>query len=642
MAGDRSPSPSLTLGTAGHIDHGKTALVSLLTGTNTDRLREERERGISIELGYADLTLPGGGRLSVVDVPGHERFVRTMVAGATGIDLFLLVVAADDGVMPQTVEHLAIIELLGVRHGVVALSKADLVDDELLQLAATDVRELLAGGPYEGCEVIPVSSRDGSGVDEVLAALERAVEGFEVRRREGPLRLPIDRVFPLKGIGTVVTGTIWRGEVRPGDTLVVEPGGARAVVRTVQVHESESEAAGAGSRVGLSLRGLSREEVERGGWLLSPELAGRASRRFDVWVKVLADAPALRVGTRARVHHGTAQHLARITPLGGREIAPGAEGLASLRFEEPVSAEPHDRFVARALSPVVTIGGGEVLAARRRRWRERDRHDEFLQALRSGDPAAAAYALAADAPLVGVARGDLLEAGWSAREVAAAFAALERSGRLEALRSVDASRWFVAGALVDLRSALVAAAAERAEARPQRPFSSAAELAVAAPLLPLADVQELLRLLAEEGALVADEGGYAPAGAGVLGREQAALAEVLLGQLDATPLTPPTLSVLVESVRRPSREVVQVLDVLARRGEVVRLDKELWLSAAAVDGARAALLELFEADGRVTIASLRDRLACGRRNAQALLEFFDREGLTLRRGDERVLRRRRG
>lgn len=505
MAGDRSPSPSLTLGTAGHIDHGKTALVSLLTGTNTDRLREERERGISIELGYADLTLPGGGRLSVVDVPGHERFVRTMVAGATGIDLFLLVVAADDGVMPQTVEHLAIIELLGVRHGVVALSKADLVDDELLQLAATDVRELLAGGPYEGCEVIPVSSRDGSGVDEVLAALERAVEGFEVRRREGPLRLPIDRVFPLKGIGTVVTGTIWRGEVRPGDTLVVEPGGARAVVRTVQVHESESEAAGAGSRVGKPSGVESRGGGARG-WLLSPELAGRASRRFDVWVKVLADAPALRVGTRARVHHGTAQHLARITPLGGREIAPGAEGLASLRFEEPVSAEPHDRFVARALSPVVTIGGGEVLAARRRRWRERDRHDEFLQALRSGDPAAAAYALAADAPLVGVARGDLLEAGWSAREVAAAFAALERSGRLEALRSVDASRWFVAGALVDLRSALVAAAAERAEARPQRPFSSAAELAVAAPLLPLADVQELLRLLAEEGALVADEG----------------------------------------------------------------------------------------------------------------------------------------
>ena len=254
----RDPAVPLTLGTAGHIDHGKTALVTLLTGKNTDRLREEQERGISIELGYAELELPGGGRLSVVDVPGHERFVRTMVAGATGIDLFLLVIAADDGVMPQTVEHVAIIELLGVERGVVALTKADLVDEELLEMAEEDVRELLAQTPYSGCEVVTVSARDGRGMAELLAALQRAAEHVTARRRGGPARLPVDRVFPLKGIGTVVTGTLWRGEIRTGDAMVVEPGGARTAVRSVQVHDHEAEVVSAGRRVvqitGITIR----------------------------------------------------------------------------------------------------------------------------------------------------------------------------------------------------------------------------------------------------------------------------------------------------------------------------------------------------------------------------------------------------
>jgi selenocysteine-specific elongation factor len=266
-AEDRPPAsatPLLTLGTAGHIDHGKTALVTLLTGKNTDRLREERERGISIELGYAELDLPNGRRLSVVDVPGHERFVRTMVAGATGIDLFLLVVAADDGVMPQTVEHLAVIELLGVAEGVVALTKADLVDEELLELARDDTEAFLAGTPYRDAPVVPVSAKDGRGVPQLLAALEATAERVRVVRREGAARLPIDRVFPLKGIGTVVTGTLWRGALRAGDDVRIEPGGARATVRSVQVHDRAADAALGGGRAGVNLRGVEREALVRG------------------------------------------------------------------------------------------------------------------------------------------------------------------------------------------------------------------------------------------------------------------------------------------------------------------------------------------------------------------------------------------
>jgi selenocysteine-specific elongation factor len=638
-----SDRPPLTLGTAGHIDHGKTALITRLTGKNTDRLREEQERGISIELGYAELELPGGDRLSVVDVPGHERFVRTMVAGATGVDLFLLVIAADDGVMPQTVEHLAIIELLGVRDGVVALTKADVVDDELLELAEADVREFLAGSPYAGCEVITVSARDGRGTGELLAALERAAGRAEAGRRAGPARLPVDRVFPLKGIGTVVTGTLWRGEIKAGDALVVEPGGARAAVRSVQVHDHEADVVRAGSRVGVNLRGLGREGISRGAWLVSPELAGLAARRFDAWVAVLPGARPLRSGGQVRIHHGTAQFLARVAPLEGREIAPGTSAAAVVRLDADALVLPHDRFIVRSLSPVATVAGGEVLLAGAQRWHVRERHGAYLAAVRAGDAGAAVAALAADRGGAGLTVADLTKAGFGAGEVAAALAAAEKAGTLEELPAIgSATRWFPAGALAALHMALLAAAGERAAARPERPFSGAAELAALVPALPPADAALLLQRMVDGGELVAGEGGYAPAGAGVLGDEQAALAERILALLGAAAMAPPTLATLAEELRRPPRELAQILDVLARRGDVVRLDRDLWFLSAAVDDARATLTGLLEGGGEVTLAGFRDAAGCGRRNAQALLEHFDREGLTLRRGDVRVARRRRG
>jgi len=572
-----------------------------------------------------------------------------MVAGATGIDLFLLVIAADDGVMPQTVEHVAIIELLGVERGVVALTKADLVDEELLEMAEEDVREFLAQTPYSGCEVVTVSARDGRGTAELLAALERGAEHVTARRRGGPARLPVDRVFPLKGIGTVVTGTLWRGEIHAGDALVVEPGGARTAVRSVQVHDHEAEVVSAGSRVGVNLRGLDRDAVQRGSWLVAPESAGRVCRRFDAWVQVVPGGRPLRSGDQVRLHHGTAQYLARVAPLEGREIAAGAQAAAVVRLDGDAVVESHDRFILRALSPVATVGGGEVLVTGTRRWHDRGRHAAFLAALRAADVRVAALALAADSGQGGVVAADLAPAGFGAGEAGAALAAAEQAGELEALRPPSAAsrahavpvRWFGAGTLAALRAALLAGASERAAARPERPFSGAAELAALTPVLPVEDVDALLQGLVADDRLVAGEGGYAPAGGGVLGDAQAALADELLKRLGGEPFAPPTLASLAEALRRPPREVSQVLDVLARRGDVVRVDKDLWFATAAVDVARMELLAMLTADGRVTLAGFRDRLDCGRRNAQALLEFFDREGLTLRRGDERVPRRRR-
>lgn len=641
VRGPRADRP-LTLGTAGHIDHGKTALVTLLTGKNTDRLREERERGISIELGYAELDLPNGERLSVVDVPGHERFVRTMVAGATGVDLFLLVIAADDGVMPQTVEHLAIIDLLGITHGVVALTKADLVDDELLELAGEDVGEFLAETPFAGCEVVTVSARDGRGIRELLAALERAAARAEAGRREGFARLPVDRVFPLKGIGTVVTGTLWSGEIRAGDPLVVEPRGVRAAVRSLQVHDHEADVVRGGSRAGVNLRGLDRDDVVRGDWLVAPELAGHACRRFDVWVRVLPGGRPLRPGRRVRLHHGTAQFLARVAPLEGREVPPGGQGSAVVRLDADIAVEPGDRFILRSLSPVATLGGGEVLTIGARHWRDRARHAGFLAALRARDIRTAAVLLATDRGQAGLTAADLEAAGIGGREAGAGFAAASRAGELERLSGdPDAARWFAAGVPAALRAAVLAGAKDRSAARPDRPFAGPSELATLVPQLSLPDVEQLLRDLVAEGLLVTGEGGYAAAGAGVLGEAQEAVAARALDLLREAVFAPPTLASLTELLDVSPREATQVLDVLARRGDVVRADKDLWFTAEAVDGAGRRLDALLSRDGEVSLAGYRDELGCGRRNAQALLELFDREGLTLRRGDVRVARRRR-
>ena len=348
-------SPPLVLGTAGHIDHGKTALISVLTGKNTDRLPEERSRGISIELGYAPLTLPSGHPLSVVDVPGHERFVRTMVAGASGIDLFLLCVAADDGVMPQTREHVAVLRQLGVARGVVAVTKADLVDPAG---AASEVRELMGGE----VPVVPVSAVDRSGVDDLLAALDAVTSSLPGRAGlGGPARLHVDRSFTLRGIGTVVTGTLWSGSVAAGDAVSILPRGLRARVRSVQVHDVQVERADAGQRVALNLNGVGWREVGRGDVVCGEGCALEPTYVVDARVQWDVEPPAQSI--RLHVHHGTREAPARVVPLG--------DGYAQLRLEAPLIPARGDRFVLRQVAPPDTVGGGEVVeprARKRGRW----------------------------------------------------------------------------------------------------------------------------------------------------------------------------------------------------------------------------------------------------------------------------------
>jgi selenocysteine-specific elongation factor len=331
----------LTVGTAGHVDHGKTWLVRALTGKDTDRLPEEHERGISIDLGYAPLELPDGRRLSLVDVPGHERFVRNMVAGATGIDLFLLVVDAREGARPQTHEHLAIVRLLGIARGVIAVTKADAVDAEALDLALGEARELVPGAP-----VVATSAATGQGLDELRAALADVADGVTLRASSAPARLFVDRVFSLPGIGTVVTGTLWSGSIGDGDQLVVDPAEIPVRVRSVQVHDRAVERAEAGQRVAVSLPGIERARLARGDALVAAD-AYPVSYRLDVTLDELADIPD---GTRLHVHHGTAEHYARVVRIGER--------YAQLRLASQAVAARGDRVVLRGRT---TIGGGIVL-----------------------------------------------------------------------------------------------------------------------------------------------------------------------------------------------------------------------------------------------------------------------------------------
>ncbi len=334
----------LTLGTAGHIDHGKTALIGALTGADTDRLPEERRRGISIELGYAELTLPSGARLSIIDVPGHERYVRTMVAGATGIDLYLMVVAADDGVMPQTREHAAVLRALDVRAGVVAVTKSDLADPELAMLEAGEL--------LPDVEVVAVSVRTGAGLDELRAALERVSATLPSRATQpGPARLHVDRVFTIRGSGTVVTGTLWSGTIGRGDTLALLPGSRRVRAREVQVHDEYVERAAAGQRVAVNLSGLAVDDILRGDVLAGPEADLRETYLLDAELAFEGGDPEH--GSRVQVHHGTRESAARLVWLGGR--------FWQLRLEHALIPVAGDRLVVRRIAPPDTLGGGRVL-----------------------------------------------------------------------------------------------------------------------------------------------------------------------------------------------------------------------------------------------------------------------------------------
>ena len=570
----------LTVGTAGHIDHGKTWLVRSLTGKDTDRLPEEQERGISIDLGYAPLDLPGGRRLSVIDVPGHERFIRNMVAGASGIDLFLLVIDATEGARPQTHEHLAILRLLGIDRGVVAVTKADAADPALLELVVAEARELVPGS-----KVVAVSAKTGEGLDELRSALEEVSDNAAHATLHGATRLYIDRAFTLHGIGTVVTGTLWSGSIGDGDELRAEPAGLDVRVRSVQVHDLPVERAEAGQRVALALPGIERAALGRGEALVE---AGTypVSYRLDVELEELEPIPG---NARINVHHGTAEIPARLVRVGER--------FGQLRLAKPVVAARGDRLVVRDST---TLGGGRVLDPAPPRTPDLAR----LELLATNDPASIVRALVHEP----VRSADL-----AAR---ALLSPAELSAGLGAVEGADG--WhFSADWLDQARREARTRLTLRAEAAPLDPGLPAGDLIGSAPwadaLLPL------LELDRREGKVFL-QGAVASLG------EKAAEAEALEAKLEEGGLEP---------TRIDDAELARFLE---GQGRLVRVGDGLAIGIGPYETAKLALIEECEHAGKITIARFRDLLGISRRPAQLLLERFDADGLTRRVGDERILR----
>ncbi len=570
----------LTVGTAGHIDHGKTWLVRALTGKDTDRLPEEKARGISVDLGYAPLELPDGRRLSVVDVPGHERFIRNMVAGATGVDLFLLVVDAGEGARPQTHEHLAILRLLGIDNGVVAVTKSDAVDGETLELAIEEALELVPGA-----EVVAVSAVTGEGLPELRRALAAAAARVVARPDTRPTRLFVDRSFTLRGVGTIVTGTLWSGSIGPGDELRTEPAGLPVRVRSVQVHDRRVERADAGQRVAVNLPGIERSRIGRGDALVAPG-AYPVSFRLDVLLEELEPIPD---HARVQVHQGTAESPARVVKVGR---------YAQLRLDRPVVAARGDRVIIRASS---TLGGGVVLDPAPPRRVDAAR----LELLERADPASIVRATVHEP----VRRETLARRGLLAPPE------LER-GLRAVLRAGD---WYLAPEWLDeLRERVHARVAERAESAPLDPGVPLAELL---PRRPWASaVAPLLGLELRDGKA------YLPGLAATLGNRsvEAAEAEAALAAAGTN------------GVKMEEREL---LGYLEETGRLVSLGGGLAVGAAAYEEARRVLVEECERAGSIRLARFRDLLGNSRRPAQLLLERFDADGLTRRQGEERVLRR---
>ncbi|MDT8341376.1 MAG: selenocysteine-specific translation elongation factor [Longimicrobiales bacterium] len=627
---------SLILGTAGHIDHGKTALVRALTGVDTDRLAEEKARGITIDLGFAEL-VAGDVRYGVVDVPGHEGFVRNMLAGATGMDVVLLVVAADEGAMPQTREHLAIVELLGVRRVVVALTKADLVEEEWLELAREDVADLLAGTPYADAPVIATSSATGAGLDALRELLGRVGSEVEKEARRDVVCLPVDRVFTVRGTGTVVTGTLWSGRVGAGDRVRILPGGGELRVRGVQVHGSDAEEAAAGSRVALALTGDGGALATlRRGAVVTDATVWEASAMLTAHLRVLPDAGwALRHGQRVRVHLGTAEVMARCVLLGRDALEPGEAGWGQLRLEAPAPARARQRFVLRSYSPVITFAGGEVaeVAPRKRRRRE-GVPEAALEALRSGGAGEAVAAALALAGPVGVAEALLpVATGLPPDEVAAGLESVGGQGALPA-----DGRWVAAGVVGALAGAMAAAvdAVHRDEAyRPGLPVEQLRALAPTGAPRGFADA--VLARLTGEGRLRVQQGVAArPDFTPTLSPAQTALREQLRTLYREAGLQPPAVEGLPAALREDPA-FPHILRGLEAAGEVVAVDQDLYMWGGAL--AQAAARTVAELGGRAGLgpADFREVLPVSRRYLLPVLRHFDGIGVTRNIGDVRVV-----
>ena len=642
LCGEKAFMKRVVLGTAGHIDHGKTTLIKALTGVDCDRLKEEKERGITIELGFTSLSLPGGQEISIVDVPGHEKFVRHMVAGATGIDLVALVIAADEGIMPQTREHLEICRLLRVKKGLVALTKVDLVEKDWLDLVKEEIRDFVKGTFLEGAAILPLSSLTGEGLPALLAEIERLAEEVEERSPEGLFRLPIDRVFTIKGFGTVVTGTIVSGKVSVGDTLEVLPKGLEAKVRGIQAHGKAVESAIAGLRTGINLQGLEKGGIERGNVLVQSQSL-KPTLLVDGVFQLLPGTPKpLKNRTRVRLHVGTVEALGRAVLLDREEILAGEEAYLQIRIEEPIVALPGDRFVLRSYSPIFTIGGGEILDAfpsRRKRLSAETR--EELTILERGSQEDKLALRVYKAGSAGLSFAEMImRSNLPPSRLKPAVSNLTSCGQI-LLYDPERQRYIHSGVTADLKRFGVEFLQEFHRQNPLQAGAMKEELKSKLP--PQVDLRlfnYLLSALISEKKIIAEKETIRLASHKIsLKEEEKELHQKMAAFYRKSGLQPPTVKEVAAELRVPENELKPVLQLLTKEGTLIKVKEDLYFPRQAMEGLEQKTIVFLQQNKELTPPQFKEISQVSRKFAIPLLEYFDGKKLTIRIGDKRVLRK---
>jgi selenocysteine-specific elongation factor len=633
----------IVLGTAGHVDHGKTALIKALTGTDTDRLKEEKERGITIELGFASLTLPDGQTLGVIDVPGHERFIKNMVSGAAGIDLVVMVIAADEGVMPQTKEHLQICSLLGLKRGLVALTKMDLVDGDWRDLVMEDIRSFLKGSFLESSPIIPVSAITGAGLQELLNALQQVASEVKEKSDAGLFRLPIDRVFSMKGFGTVVTGTLVSGHIQTGEDVTVLPQKISARIRGMQVHNQNVSLAESGQRTAINLQGTEKAAIARGDVLTRPGTL-EATRRLDIYFEYLpTNEKKLKHRALIRFHAGTSEVMARINFLDRDDIAPGDKAFAQLFLAVPAVVIAGDCFVIRSYSPVTTIGGGSVvdpLSRKHKRYSSQVLHE--LEHLQHGEDLERIATMIERTSYAGIDLHELV--------IRTGFPQAFVKKRLETLFSQkqailldrEETRVISLKAYQDSQEKLMSAIRTFHEKFPLQEGMSKEELrtkvgSFISPRL----FNAVMRHMEQDGRIVIDrESLRLPDHRIHLQGELEEMRQSISDLYGNAGLAPPSLKEVMEKFTAQRTRTGSVLNVMLKEGSLVKVTEDLYFDRRALAKLREDYKNLLLKEGKATPISFKTLTGLSRKYIIPLLEYFDMTKLTVRSGEHRILRER--
>jgi selenocysteine-specific elongation factor len=633
----------IILGTAGHIDHGKTSLIKAITGTNTDRLKEEQKRGITIELGFASLDLPGGQHLGIVDVPGHEKFVKNMVAGATGIDIVAMVIAADEGVMPQTREHMEICTLLGIQHGLVVLTKTDMVDAEWLELVTEDIRDFTRGTFLEEAPVVPVSAVTGDGIPQFIEQLDGLCEQVPEHTGNGLFRLPVDRVFSMKGFGTVITGSLISGRVNVGDGIMIYPDKITSKVRGIQVHNESRESAAAGMRTAINFQGLEKSSINRGD-ILARENTLIPSYMVDLEMHFLSsNKKPIKNRTLVRFHTGTSEIMGNLILLDREEMIPGDTCIAQIRLDEPVSLIRDDRFVVRSYSPVRTIGGGKVInpiPAKHKRFQQAV--TDALADLTAADPAGIVDHQAFMAGPAGVAFNDLilmtnlpgkaLEATIGSMLNNQAVVLVDKESRRYVHREVFESLRQLSRSVLENfhRENPLKVGISKEELKSKFPRNADGKLFTLVLNREVKDKQFVLaddtvRMATHEVSLQVD---------------QEELKQQILETYQAGGLTPPYFREIVKKLDVEPKPARGVLDLLVGEGTLVKVKEDLYYDVATLEKLKQELVDFILEKGEISTPEFKDMTGASRKYVIPLIEHFDATRVTIRVGDIRKLRKK--